>query len=174
MRNIALVLAPLLLATRVASAQSVLTTNTLRLDDPARQPRASFADVRLLIGHWRGRFLGATAEELWLQPEGGAMVGLFRLFDDDGVRFYEIMQLVEDRGGVTLRVKHFRADLSAWEERDASVSFPLVRFDAQALWFDGLTIRREGEDKLRGFLATQHKDGTIVEQGFVLKRVRRP
>lgn len=153
------------------SAQSPQTPNTLKLDRPAERPRATLADARLLVGHWRGEFLGGVAEEVWLPPAGGTMVGVFRLFREDKVVFYEIMTAVEEEGSVSLKLKHFHPDLKGWEEKDEMVTFRLVRSGKDALWFEGLTYRRLADNSLQGFIAIQSKDGVVREESFTLKPV---
>lgn len=121
---------------------------TLSLDGAASPP-ASLADAAWLVGRWTGEGLGAEAEELYLAPAGGAMPGLFRLTRADGtVMFYEILLLLEQDGSLVYRLKHFHPDLAGWEERTETVDFPLVRADAEGLWFDGLTFRRLGPDAM--------------------------
>ena len=55
-----------LLLQGVGLAQSAQTANTLKLDQPTARPKATLQDIKMLVGHWKGEFLGATAEELWL------------------------------------------------------------------------------------------------------------
>jgi hypothetical protein len=45
-------------------------------------------------------------------------------------------------------VKHFDADLSAWEEKGDVVRFPLIAVERNVWFFNGLTIRRDGQDAM--------------------------
>lgn len=162
--------ATLVLALSLASAapaQTPLTENTLALDESAARPAATLDDVSLLIGHWRGPFLGGTAEEVWLPPAGGTMVGTFRLVQEDEAAFYELMVLLEEEGSVTLKLKHFNRDLTGWEEKADTVDFPLVKAEADAVYFAGLTYRRGPEGTLQGFLAMGSDGGEMTEATFV-------
>ena len=76
--------------------QNYNTPNTLVLDDPVERPQATLADIGILVGHWSGEFLGAMAEEVWLPPVAGSMLGVFRLYKDGQTLFYEIMIAVEE------------------------------------------------------------------------------
>lgn len=134
-------------------------------------PRATLADVALLVGSWRGEFMGSVAEEVWLAPAGGTMVGMFRLFKEDRVVFYEFMILVEEEGRVCMKLKHFHPDFRGWEEKDAMVTFPLVSADGDAVLFDGLTYRRQADGSLRGTVVSRRKDGTMLEESFTLHPV---
>ncbi|MFO0961343.1 MAG: DUF6265 family protein [Phycisphaerales bacterium] len=147
------------------------TPNTLKLAPGAAPPKATLADAAMLIGHWRGEFLGATAEELWLAPAGGAMAGIFRLVEKDAVQFYELMLVVEEEGSIAMKLKHFHANLHAWEEKDKFVTFRLVRASATELCFEGLTFRRMPDGSIEGFIALGKKDGTPKEERFVYRRV---
>ena len=48
----------------------------------------------------------------------------------------------------TQRLKHFSPPLSAWEEKDEFVEFPLVAIEKRAAFFDGLTYVLEEGDRL--------------------------
>ncbi len=152
-------------------AQSSQTPNTLKLDQGAGRPKATLSDVSLLIGHWKGEFLGAMAEELWLPPAGGSMLGVFRLYEENKPMSYELMTLVEEEGSVSLKLKHFNPDLKGWEEKDGMVTFRLVKADKDAIWFEGLTYRKQKDGTLRGFVVFRQKDGKITENSFILSPV---
>ena len=148
-----------------------ITPNTLSFDKDTKLPKTTLADVRLLIGHWRGEFLGGMAEEIWLPPAGGSMLGVFRLYKDDQVLFYEIMIMVEEKDYVSLKLKHFHPDFKGWEEKDGSVTFRLVKVGNNAIWFDGLTYFKE-DGSLHGFIAIRQKDGHVTEETFTLYAVQ--
>lgn len=148
------------------------TPNTLGFDETTERPKATLEDIRLLVGYWRGEFLGALAEEVWLPPAGGSMLGVFRLFKDDRVLFYEIMIAVEEEGSVSLKLKHFHPDLTGWEEKDGLVTFRLVKAGNNAVWFEGLTYKKLEDDSLQGFIAIRQKDGNVTENSFTLRPVR--
>jgi hypothetical protein len=152
---------------RVA-AQTGQTPNTLAVSGPP--PKATLEDVRWLVGRWTGTGLGGVSEEIWAEAAGGAMMGMYRLVVDGKVSFYELMNLVEVNGSLVLKLKHFNADLTAWEEKDRFVSFSLVKLTATEVWFSGLTFRRVGDDGLRIFLALRSADGTIREEEFKMQR----
>jgi len=153
-------------------AQSRHTENTVALDPHTSSPPARASDLAWIVGHWRGPGLGGTADEVWLAPEGGAMAGLFRAVSGGRVLLYEAMTIVEVEGTLVLRLKHFNADLTGWEEKDEVVSFPLVRIETSAVYFDGLTYRKNGDDRLRAYVAVEQEEGAAEEMGFELHRVR--
>jgi hypothetical protein len=129
------------------------------------------AAVSWLAGHWVGEGLGAVAEETWLPPAGGAMAGVFRLVDDGAVRFYEIVTLVEESGSLVMRLKHFQPDLVGWEERDATVDFPLLRVSPDTLWFDGLTLARIADGaEMHVWVALESKGQEVSEALFTYRR----
>ena len=97
------------------------------------------------------------------------MVGLFKLMHDGKPSMYEIQLIVEEAGSLTLKVKHFNEDFSAWEEKADFVAFPLVRINEKGAWFRGLTILRDGEDGLILYLAMKSGDKT-TEQKLVYRR----
>lgn len=144
--------------------------NTLTLSKGDASPKATLSDVSWLIGHWTGTGLGGVSEEVWAGPAGGAMMGMYRLVVNGKVSFYELMNLVEENGSLVLRLKHFNADFTAWEDKDRFVSFPLVKLGKNEAWFSGLTFRRVGENQLLIFLSMRGSDGTVREERFELTR----
>ncbi len=147
-----------LLMSGTALAQSPRTEHTFQLDDPANQPPATLEDVGWLVGDWVGTAFGAEIEEVWNPPSAGSMVGLFKVIHNDEVSFYEIMLLVEEEGSLNLKVKHFNADFSAWEEKDEHVTFRLVAIEEDAIHFSGLSFYRTGPDAFVGYIAMRYGD----------------
>lgn len=125
-------------------AQVKNTENTLKLAEDQASEKATIADAAWLAGSWRGTGLGGFSEETWSQPEGGIMVGTYRLAKDGKPVFYEMMWLLETEGTLILRLKHFGPELVGWEEKDKSVDFKFVKKDGKRLYFSGLTFERAG------------------------------
>ncbi len=147
-----------------ATAQSARTENTLRLDDPANRPAATFEAVDFLIGSWAGPAFGGTFEEVWNPPSAGSMVGMFKFMGDDAVGFYELMLIVEEEGSLSLKVKHFNPDFSAWEEKADYVNFKLVKVEENAVYFSGLTFMRISDDEVHAYIAFKTEDGSREEK----------
>lgn len=162
----------LALGTLPAAAQLPHTENTLTRDPDRSRPSATIADAAWLVGRWEGTGLGSAVEESWLPPAGGTMSAVFRLSGEGGPRFYELMTIREDEeGSLTFDLKHFGPDLVGWEEREETQRFPLVAKDPRTLWFDGMTIQRDGGDGMRIWVALGDSDGDTTEGEFVYRRV---
>jgi predicted neuraminidase len=159
------------LAGTAASAQETLTENTLRLAPGASSPPASIEAVRWLAGHWTAEALGGTAEEIWSPPRAGSMMGVFRLVRDGAPAFYEILTIVEEKGSLLLRLKHFHPDLRGWEEKDETVDFPLVATGDGVAHFEGMSFRRQGDSALTVHVALGSRTGTPREAAFPYVRV---
>ncbi|MFV8819282.1 DUF6265 family protein [Haliea sp. E17] len=144
---------------------------TLDLAPGAASPPAQLADLAWLQGSWRGESIMGDAEEVYSAPAGGAMMGMFRLTAGERVRFYEFITLVEEAGSLVLRLKHFGPDLVGWEERAESAEFPLVRVEEDSYFFDGLTIRRHGRDRMTVIVLTGSSGGKATELEFNYHRV---
>jgi hypothetical protein len=70
------------LSIQVMYAQSGQTPHTLKLDEKADPAQASIADLKWLAGHWTGPAFGGICDEIWSQPTGDSMVGMFRLVQE--------------------------------------------------------------------------------------------
>lgn len=159
--------------TAQSPAVKVHTPNTFTAPATEPSPAATLKDFTWLAGQWTGTGLGGVTDEMWSAPAGGAMMGTFRLLRDGKVVFYEFLTMVEDAGSVVLKLKHFNADLTGWEEKANFVTFRLLKVAPDAVYFNGLTFRRQGSDALEIFLALRDSaTGTVREEAFRLKRVK--
>lgn len=147
------------------------TEHTFRLSEGESPPAATLEDAAWLAGSWTGTAFGKRFEEVWNPPSAGSMVGLFKLYDDQGVTLYELLQLkVDDEGRLSLKVKHFSSDFIAWEEKDDFVNFRLVGTEDDALHFHGISFYRRGEDRIDGYIVMQEGD-ELSEQKLEYRRV---
>ncbi len=106
-------------------------------------PPATLAELDWLAGQWVGNGIGdEPAMESWLPPTGPTMVGTFVQMNADGtIMFSEHMYLTQEGGSLTLKVKHFNADFTGWEEKDDMLNFRLVAIEPCAAYFNALTLR---------------------------------
>ncbi len=132
---------------------------------------APFDKFASLVGHWRGDGLGGVCEETWLPESGGIMLGTFKLMKDDKVSFFEIMSLSIDSLGPAIRVKHFNADMTGWEDKAEMVTF---RYDSTSngqLFFGSLRFKRPAEDLLNISVRFKKSDGSTNEQFINCQRI---
>lgn len=166
--RIATTLALLILALPLFGQEKV-TEHTVRLPPEATPEAATVADLAWLAGTWTGDGLGGRTEEVWTAPDGGVMLGMFRLLRNDKPMFYELLTISETPRGLAMRLKHFNPDMTAWEEKEKVIEFRYVRTRGNEVQFDGLTFRRDSDTELTIFLALRGKDGEVKEQTFKMK-----
>lgn len=128
------------------------TENTFQLSEGESRPSATLEDASWLVGSWTGTAFGKQFEEIWSAPSKGSMVGLFKLFDDDGVDFYEIMLLTVEDDSLSLKVKHFSAEFVAWEDKADFVNFKLVKKEENALHFAGMSFYKKDKDNIDAYI----------------------
>lgn len=106
-------------------------------------PPASVEQLDWLVGQWSGEGIGgAPAMESWLPPSGGTMIGTFVQETPDGaIMFSEHMYIMPVGDSLALKLKHFDADLTGWEEKDDMLTFRLVAIEPCAAYFNALTLR---------------------------------
>lgn len=165
---------PLLLTLLLLGSAPAFAQETRSAAPGATPPRATLADLSWLVGIWEGQGISGPAREIYLPPMGGQMSGHFTQSRGDGIWFYEIVTIVERAGSLSYRLRHFNADLTAWEERDVVQDFPLVAREGDAFYFDGLTVRRDGPDGMIGAVRIRNRDGTAREVVFRYRRARGP
>ena len=98
------------------------------------------------------------------------MVGFFKLFNDKGVVFYELLLLKEEEGSLSLKVKHFSENFHAWEDKEDYIDFKLVKIEPDAIHFSGLSFYRDGPDKINGYIVMKGKDGAVREEPLTYQR----
>ncbi len=152
------------------SAQSAHTENTFKLDASSPRPKASIEQVDWLVGNWVGTAFGNRFEEVWNPASAGTMVGFFKLYNDDGVVFYELLLIVEEEGSLSLKVKHFSENFHAWESKEDFINFKLVKIEPNAIHFSGLSFYRDGPNKINGYIVMKGKDGTVREEPLSYER----
>jgi hypothetical protein len=130
---------------------------------------ANIADASWLAGRWVGEGLGGRVEETWAPAAGGQMVGHFQLVKDGTPQFYEIMLLDARPTGLRLRVKHFNADFTAWEDKGDWHSFEPISTGPDHLRFDGLRFDRSG-NALTVVVTLKQKDGSVADHPIRLRR----
>ncbi len=134
------------------------TEHTFQLTKGEERPAATIEDAAWLVGSWTGTAFGQRFEEVWNPASAGTMVGFFKLIGDDGVAFYELLLLSIEDGSLSLKVKHFNADFTAWEEKADYVDFRLVKKDDDALHFGGISFYRRGNDSMDGYIVMKSGD----------------
>lgn len=136
-------------------------------------PGAILEEMSWLAGRWEGEAFGGRCEEIWAPPSAGSMVGLFKVWKNDRVSFYEIETITVDSAGLALNVKHFNADLTGWEEKEEVVRFAYVSAEKEKIKFKGITYQKISPDTLQILLFSRDKDGNISEIEINCKRADR-
>jgi len=155
--------------TPLAWAAEPRTEHTYALEPDESRPTATLEDASWLVGSWAGTAFGQNFEEVWNPPSAGSMIGLFKLYGDDGVAFYELLQLSVEDDTLSLKVKHFNADFTAWEDKADFVNFRLVSKDENALHFGGLSFYKRSDNSIDGYIVMR-KGEDLVEHHLKYKR----
>lgn len=123
----------------------------------------TLADISWLAGYWKGTGLGGTCDEVWIPESDNAMNGIFRLEKDGSMQFTEYMVIMQAGSSITLKLKHYSGDLTAWEEKDKWVEFRLVKLEDSTAYFSGLTYKRTGNE-LFVWLRLKSKEKVWIEE----------
>lgn len=114
--------------------------------DPGQTPaNGEVEDLSWMVGYWTGSGLGGECEEVWMPAVDGHMIGTFRFWENGKLVFSEFMHLVQDGESVTMKLKHFGADLIGWEEKEDWKAFQLIELRENKAWLNGMTIERKGD-----------------------------
>ena len=154
----ALLLSGLPLAPAAAEEKAEAATETSPLDH-----------AKWLAGRWVGTGMGGEVEEIWSPVSGGQMVGHFRYSREGKVVFYEILLIDMVDAGMRMRVKHFNADFTAWEDKAEWVEFEPISASSEQLKFNGLVLDYDGETMI-ATLRMRQKDGEVKQVPFTFTR----
>lgn len=135
-------------------------------------PPATVDELAWLAGAWVGEGLGGVAREVYSPPSGGLIAGHFVYERGGEVGFFEILSIAEVDGSLVYRLKHFNPDLTGWEEKDEVVEFPLVAREGDAFYFNGLTIRKDGDDGMVAAVRIDQGEQGVGEAVFRYRRER--
>lgn len=159
----------MLCITQSSLAQSQRTEHTFKLDDPDSRPAATLDDVSWVVGNWSGEAFGSTFEQSWNPASAGSMIGFFKLMDGDAVVFYELLLLVEEEGSLSLKVKHFNPDFTAWEEKADYTNFRFVKSEDDAVHFSGISFYRIDDNTMHGYIVFRSGED-VREEKLVYRR----
>jgi hypothetical protein len=148
------VLSGVLMFAVAAFAQTSKTEHTFKLDDPEARVPGTLDDVSWMVGSWTGDAFGGTFEEVWNPASLGTMIGMFKVKE----------------GSLVLKVKHFSADFTAWEDKEDYVTFRLVRVEPDAVHFSGISFYSVSDDEIHTYLAL-HDGDKVWEEKLVYRRV---
>jgi len=140
----------------------------LYLDKDQSAGNGLIKDLEWISGYWTGSGLGGDCEELWLPPMDNSMIGTFRFIMEGELIFSEYMHMIEEDSKLSLKIKHFNRDLTAWEEKEDWTIFKFIKSEGQTAYFSGITFHREG-DELKIRLAMTEEGVKSIEE-FRLKR----
>ena len=153
----------------IGAAAEPRTEHTFQLAKGEKRPAATIEDAGWLAGSWTGTAFGQRFEEVWNPPSAGTMVGCFKLFGDEGVEFYELLLLSVEEGSLSLKVKHFTPEFTAWEEKADYVHFRLVGVGSGVVHFSGLSFYQVSDDEMHAYIAMHNQD-KVWEEKLVYRR----
>jgi hypothetical protein len=129
--------------------------------------RATLADFSWLAGRWEGKLGGpspekqVTAEQEWMAPKNGTMLGFFRLIDNEKTMVIELFTLRETPEGIVMYFRHFSTELKPWEEAEA-YHLNLAKSDATVFRFDNPVV-----NQLKDAILTHPDADTYISHGDI-------
>lgn len=140
-----------------------------QLEKDQEPGKGNISDLQWLEGYWTGTGFDGECEEVWMPAVDGNMIGTFRFWSEGKLIFSEFMNIVQEGETFSLKLKHFNADLSPWEEKEEWTTFRLVESTENTVYFHGLTMQREGDEIHLWLALTENGVRTIEELKYVKK-----
>ncbi len=145
---------------------TITAQNTLKYNSNLGSPDATIEEVSWISGSWQGEALGGITEEIWSNPLGDSLMGMFKLVKDGKVVFYELCTISQENNSIILKIKHFGGDLKGWEEKDEYEEFPLVKIEPNKAFFNDLTFERINDSALNIYVVFKDGQGVETEMKF--------
>lgn len=130
-----------------------------------QQKAATLGDFSWLAGRWEGK-LGTpnsekqlTAEQQWMAPKNGTMLGFFRLTDSQKTMVIELFTLRETPEGIVMYFRHFSTELKPWEEGDP-YHLKLTKWYGGSFRFDNPVV-----NQLKDSILTHGENDTYTSHG---------
>jgi hypothetical protein len=98
------------------------------------------------------------------------MMSAFKVVINGKINFYEFVTIVEENGSLTLRLKHFHADMKGWEEKNVTQDFKLVKITPNRIYFQSFTIEKVSSNEMNMYVVIG-KEGKRDEMKFNYRRV---
>jgi hypothetical protein len=169
-------------------APSVQATTPAPTAPPTPPPaplvsKAPLAQFSWLVGHWQGEWGPRVAQQVWMPPRSGEMVGIFQLSEDSHTLVVEVYAIRATPRGIELRVRHFTPALTPWEKAGPAV-LNLTSIDAKSILFENADngqpkhwlMKRTGTDSFLARFEIVPKDGQqqVAEISFHRETVAPP
>jgi len=134
--------------------------NTLILEEDENSPNANIELVSFMEGHWLGEAFGGKTEEIWSPASDGVMMFVFRHIADSKVTFYEMGHIRELNISLIFELRHFDANLHAWEEKNEVQQFKFIKAEGNRVYFEGFTFENVAKNEINIYgLITDNKGG---------------
>ena len=141
----------------------IVQAQVVTLEEHQKAGIGDLSQLDWLTGYWTGEGFGGQCEEVWMPAVDGHMIGTFRFWYEGKLIFSEFMNLVQEGDTFSLKLKHFNPDLSGWEKNDEWTIFRLVKVGENSVWFDGLTMIREGNEIKLHLALNENGERTVEE-----------
>ncbi len=161
------------LAAFPAVAQRLLTDHTYLATDSLVAPYATVYHMDWIAGSWTGSGLGGRSEEIWSDPVGESMMGMYRLVKGEKPVFYEMMTIRQHDSSLIMLIRHYQPDLTPMENADTVLKLPLIKYTKSEVYFSGITFWKTGKSSMRIFLAMRQPGGEYRETIFQYRKVKK-
>jgi len=86
----------------------------------------ALADFSWLTGRWQGKWGPRIAQQVWMPPNSGVMVGVFQLSENGRTLVIELYAISSSPQGIALRIRHFTRALTPWENRPSVLNLKSI------------------------------------------------
>lgn len=89
-----------------------------------------------ITGTWVANVDSDHLEEIWSEPVGDTLMGVFRRVKGGKVWINEIVTITADSQGLVFRLRHFDRKMTAWEDKEKPFYYPVKEVGRNEIMFE--------------------------------------
>lgn len=102
---------------------------------------ATMGDLKWLAGTWFTTQGKDELTEVWTEPVGNHMAGVFSWVKAGKAWMDELVTITDEGERIVFRLRHFDDKMVPWEEKDGAYTFPMVSASANEAVFESFDPR---------------------------------
>ena len=141
-------------------AACLLLAAVVALSPSTSKEGPALSSLAWLAGDWRGTEKDLVSQEVWTEPAGDCMVGLWRMVVDGKLKVTEHLTIVQEATGLVMHLRHFDRAGIGWEEKDKPIVLRLVSGSETDFVFEDTS----NPDRPLRIRYTRQADGTLATE----------
>jgi len=107
-------------------------------------------NISWMTGEWIGDGFGGISYGTWSAPINDIMLGTYRHTSDGKNNFFELFTIAKnEEGQFEMKLRHFNPDMTAWEDKEGQLIWPLKSHAENKVTFGPCTYELIAPGKMK-------------------------